>query len=135
MSLTVEPTEATIKHLAHLDASESDGEESEGTAKQKKAEGTARPHEGSDSSSQSRLSNLYGWLSTPISPSPTRASVIFAPERVSEPKLVQHLTGGSHTGSRDVDPSADSSVDQVEFEQMLVCLDDNKAEGSTKSIT
>lgn len=121
-----EPSDGTIKHLADSNTPESDGEsstEGEGTAKQKNAGTAAKASErpiSPDFSSQSRLSNLYGWLGAPASPSQTRASAIFTPEHVSEPKLVRHLTGGSRKS--DISDHADEPmVDSYAFEQMLVC--------------
>jgi hypothetical protein len=71
------------------------------------------------------LSSLFdGWLSTPASTSPTRANTMSASERVnvSEPKLVEHRTGDTHS-LNDGDPTRESDgeePDTTAFEQMLV---------------
>jgi diaphanous 1 len=72
--------------------------------------------------SPSRLSNLFdGWMRPTTPSSPTRASVIFAPDKksVSEPVLVEHGTGTAPTSIADDDAGSDD-LDLEDFERMVV---------------
>lgn len=119
-----------------MEKSESDDEgsiEGEGTAKQKKSDDNARARDERRNSpdwrsslSQSRLSSLFGgWVSESPTTTPSRSSAVFAPDLVSEPKLVGRIPRGAE-GARVESPNpGDLDIeepDSAEFEKMLVCL-------------
>lgn len=117
------PSQSTLRHLASED--EGTSPEDEGTAKQQKFPNERRDPDWLSSLSQSRLSRLFdGWLSTPASTSPTRTNLMSASDRVnvSEPKLIEHLTGDTYS-LNDGDSTGESNGEEpftAAFEQMLV---------------
>lgn len=124
-SISVVPSESTLKQAAIWDTSnEDESSEGEGTAKVKITQRPSNERRDSpdwrSSLSQVRLSSLFeGWGGTAASQLPKRAS--FSPERVSvsEPKLVQHFTGGNLLDLGNEAPES-AEPDNAEFEAVLV---------------
>ncbi|KAH7919532.1 hypothetical protein BV22DRAFT_1075069, partial [Leucogyrophana mollusca] len=127
---SLQPSEETIKHLKELESEEEDGE---GTAKQKKslseqhAESLAVPRPSSpdwrSSLSQSRLTNLFSSWSQTTAPAPTPAPPSNR-KSVSEPTLMEQHTGGSVSMDRGNQVAEESELfDAAEFEQLLDELD------------
>lgn len=131
-SVSLEPSESTIKENQDMETSE---EEGDGTAKQANASAVSdvsppsktKSTDWRQSLSQARLSSVFeSWLrlSTPTSPtSPPRPAKNFMPERmsVSEPKLMERTSKDvnshlSHVNATEVD------LDMGDFDQMLVCV-------------
>lgn len=132
-SLSLDQSEFSTE--ASHDMGTSEEEDGDGTAKQSRASAVsdASPpskvkSESADwrqSLSQGRLSSVFeSWLrpSTPTSPSPTRTTNNFTPERmsVSEPKLLER-TGESDTSDTNNDDAVEADLDMGDFELMLVC--------------
>jgi diaphanous 1 len=129
-SLSVEPSESTVKAALDMDTSE---EEGDGTAKQAitstavsdvSPPSKAKSADWRQSLSQGRLSSVFeGWLRPSTPTSPTRTGKSFAPERmsVSEPRLLERTSedAGSHTGHAD---AMEAELNMSDFEQMLVCV-------------
>jgi len=128
-SLSVEPSESTVKAALDIDTEE---EEGDGTAKQAIASAAVsdvsppsktKSADWRQSLSQGRLSSVFeGWLRPSTPTSPTREGKSFAPERmsVSEPKLLGRTSedAGSHTSHAD---AVEAELNMNDFEQMLVC--------------
>lgn len=137
LSLPSLPSHAALNQSGDSEESDQDAStEGEGTAKQQKMTGTThylneRPNSVGlvGSLSQGRLSSFFdGWLSSNlVSTSPTRSSTMgFPSDRVvvSEPKLVEHRTGDTHSLDGEYVVSAGEGdgeePDPAAFERMLV---------------
>ena len=133
-SMSLEPSESTIKAVQEMEASEEE-EDAGGTAKQIPAPpaskvsvaSSAKPSSTStewrQSLSQARFSSVFdSWLRSPTPPSPPRVTKVSTPERmsVSEPKLMGR-TNGDALSQTSQDDSGDDVMDTNEFEQLLVC--------------
>ncbi|KAJ3532310.1 hypothetical protein NM688_g7443 [Phlebia brevispora] len=125
-SISLEPSEDTVRRLEKLEESDEDSEEGDGTAKQKDKDvpSTSGLSEWRNSLSQNRLSSYFeSWIHTTASPTNTAARV--EKKVVSEPKLVAQHTGGSVTAAvsgAPVSQEPESDVDSTEFEEMLDSL-------------
>ena len=132
-SMSLEPSESTIKAVQEMEAEEE--EEESGTAKQiparpasivslsSPAKTSSTSTEWRQSLSQARLSSVFdSWLRSPTSSSPPRVTKVSTPERmsVSEPKLMGR-TNGDADSQTSLDDSEEESLDTDEFEQLLVC--------------
>ncbi|KAH9077002.1 armadillo-type protein, partial [Lactarius deliciosus] len=126
-SMSVEPSESTIKAVQEMEASEE--EDAGGTAKQNpahpasKVPSPAKPStEWRQSLSQARFSSVFdSWLRPSTSTSPPKVTKDSAlPERmsVSEPKLMGRTNGDSHSQTSQ-DDNWEDGLDTNEFEQML----------------
>lgn len=141
-SRSVSPT-APRNALGDLESPEKSEDESEGegTAKQKAlarsssttspptSPGFAAPIDWRGSMSQARLSSIFESWIHPSGSSSSSTSSRSERKSVSEPRLVEHTTGGnvqtSPAGSYDplpLDQQQDEGVDRIDFEQMLVCI-------------
>ena len=129
-SMSLEPSESTIKAVQEMEASEE--EEESGTAKQIPARPASivslsssaktSSTEWRQSLSQARLSSVFdSWLRSPTS-TPPRVAKVSTPERmsVSEPKLMDRTYGDTDSQTSQ-DDSGEESLDTDEFEQLLVC--------------
>ena len=132
-SMSLEPSESTIKAVQEMEASED--EDAGGTARQIPAHpasnvsvsSSAKPSSTStewrQSLSQARFSNVFdSWLRSPTPASPPRVTKVSTPERmsVSEPKLMGR-TNGDAPSQTSQDDSGNDGLDTNEFEQLLVC--------------
>lgn len=119
-SASYEPSEDTVRRLASLEESDEESEEGDGTAKLKESSPSpskstfSAPNDWRGSLSQSRLSTMFdSWIhpTAVVDPPSTPEKKV-----VSEPKLVEHKTGGS-PGSPVPNPD---DPEAAEFERMLV---------------
>jgi len=128
-SMSLEPSESTIKACQDIEAEEEDGD---GTAKQASARAVSdgsppspsktKSTDWRQSLSQARLSSVFeSWLRPSTPTSPPRVAKTSTSERmsVSEPKLLERTNGdvGSDTNSVD---AVEVDLDTDGFEQMLV---------------
>ena len=129
-SVSLEPSEATMKAIQGMGMLEEEEDDGDGTAKQGNTRpasdcsppSNTTPTDWRQSLSQARLSSVFeSWLRPSTPTSPSRAPKSSTSERisVSEPKLMERTDGDVETRTHpDV---GDVDLDMDGFEQMLVC--------------